>query len=126
MIKFPKYWIYYILLINLLLTLPMFVYSNDAMRHWLFHLMALSASKLFLPVLLIYLLWHNCIGLKEFFKHYSGLFFFAILCFLFFPTYIGDLKFIDKYDWFTVPAKVIIWVIAAGLTLTNLIFSKDE
>lgn len=105
MIKFPKIWIHYIVLIGLLITLPTFIYSDNQMLHWLYHLMALSAAKLLLPCLLIFLLWHNEIGVKEFFKHYSGLLFFTLLCGLHFPTYIGDLRFIDKYDYFTVPIK---------------------
>lgn len=126
MIKFPKILIYYIVLINLFLTLPMFIYSNDPLLHWFYHLMSLSAAKLFLPGLLIFLLWLNCVSLKDFFKYDSGLFFFTLLCFLFFPTYIGDLKFIDKYDWFTVPSKLFFWIVSMGLTITNLIFYNNE
>jgi hypothetical protein len=103
----------------------MFIYNNDPMIHWLYHLLALSAAKLFMPVLLIYLLWFNNVRSKEFFKQYFGLFLFMILCYLYFPTYLGDLKFIDKYDWFTVATKLFIWILSAGLTLTSLINYKE-
>ena len=126
MIQVPKRWVYSIVLICLFLTIPTFIYRDDALEHWLLHLMSLSASKLFLPCLLIYILQVNLVTVKEFFLNYSGLFVFTVLCFLYFPTYIADLRFIDKYDWFTVPTKTFVWSISFGLTLINIWNYKDD
>lgn len=119
--------IYYILIINLFLLIPSFFYFWDnAILQWGFHLISLCLSRFFLPLLLVYYVWKSKITVKDFFKFYSGLILYLLLCFLYFPTYLGDLRFIDKYDWFTVRAKVIIWSLTFGILITNLIWYKKR
>ncbi len=123
--------IYYILIINLLLIVPSFFYFYDsAMLQWSFHLMSLCASRLFLPLLLLYYLHIKGIRweweFKYFIKYYSGILLYLLLSFMYFPTYLGDLQFIDKNDWFTVPAKLAVWTVCLCVIFFNLIWYKDE
>lgn len=125
--KIKEVWVYFIIIHNLFLIVPSFIYKyGDANLHWALHLLSLSASRLYLPLLLIWIIYKNRITFTDFIKYYSGLLFYAALCFLYFPTYLSDLVFIDKYDWFTLPIKVMLWMISAGFILTNLIFIKKK
>lgn len=122
--------IYYILIINLILCIPTFFYLDDAMKHWLLHLWSACASRLFLPIVLLWYLKTEGISWqwnwKHFMMYYSGILLYLLLSFMYFPTYLGDLRFIDKYDWFTVPAKLVVWSIALCVIFFNLIWYKDE
>lgn len=129
-------WYKWIIVFNLILITPRHFYLDDAMSHWLLHLTSLSASgNLFIAFLLIFSLYEDkyLMNLEVFWARtkyilveHAGLLPFTILCFLYFPTYLADLRFIDKYDWFTVPIKLVFWTIAFGFTLTNIIYQTKN
>lgn len=109
-IKVKIVWIYYLLIAQIIITLPSFVYAyGDANFHWLCHLMSLTVSRVCFGAFLIYILYENNISITEHFGVVAAVFLF----FMFIPIYLGDLRYVDKYDIFTRPARLIVTMITA-------------
>ena len=124
--KIGKNTIQWVTVFTLLSIMPSFIYFfDDAVVHWLLHTMSLSASRLIIPLFLLYILISNKVSPFKILKNHTSLIPFLILCFLYFPTYLGDLRFVDKYDWFTVPSKLVFWVLSFGLVINELYKEKD-
>lgn len=111
------------ILIGLLILIPSWKYFENANYHWTVYLLSFATSRLYLPIFLIYLLRENKLTWTQIIVNHFGIILFAVICFLYFPSILSDMRYIDRYDWFMINSKIIVSVICS-LFVIRKIFKK--
>jgi hypothetical protein len=111
------------ILIGLLILIPSWKYFENANYHWTIYLLSFATSRLYLPVFLIYLLRENKLTWAQIIVNHFGIILFAIVCFLYFPSILSDMRYTDRYDWFMINGKIIVSFICV-IFVIGKIFKK--
>lgn len=107
-------------LIGLLILVPSWVYFENGTYHWTVYLLSYSFSRLFFPIFLIWILRRNKLTWMQILVNHFGIILFSLLCALYVPTNLFDMRWIDRYDWFMVDAKIVLGIIVLAFTLNKL------
>ena len=115
---------YFAIIIGILIISPSWKYFENGNYHWTVYLLSFAASRFLLPILLIWILKREGLTWTQILFNHFGIILFAFLCWLYFPSVLSDMKWIDRYDWFMVNSKIIVAVICL-LFIIQKLMSKN-